>query len=156
MKFVCKFTVNVFAIGHITVYFIPIIDAPRIQLGITIDRSSTNSDNEDIYSQRELNAFGQDPYAIMLEENKENDEWTGELLPVRLGEQASLECRVDSNPPARLSWRHGHNSIAHSGEKLVIWAVDKRDLGEYVCEARSPVPNFPLAVARRFLLPEGT
>lgn len=89
------------------------------------------------------------------QEHEEGDPAADSLVPTRLGSSATLECRADANPRAEITWRFGQKLLAHSGSALYLPSVSESELGEYVCEAHSPLPDFPYASARRFLLGVG-
>ena len=86
---------------------------------------------------------------------EEQEDAADELVPTRLGASATLECIVDGNPHPIVSWRFGQKQLAHSGSALYLPSVTESDLGEYSCEARSPLSDFPPAIARRYLFKLG-
>ena len=62
---------------------------------------------------------------------------------------------MDANPRASITWRFKQKRLTNSGSTLHFPSVAQSELGEYTCEARSPLPDFPPTSARRFLLSTG-
>ncbi|XP_021567317.1 sialic acid-binding Ig-like lectin 13 [Carlito syrichta] len=67
----------------------------------------------------------------------------GSLLSVLEGQSLRLVCAVDSNPPARLSWTRGIQTLSPSQPLnpgvLELPRVCLRDEGEFTCRAQNPL-----------------
>ncbi|XP_004443440.1 PREDICTED: sialic acid-binding Ig-like lectin 8, partial [Ceratotherium simum simum] len=66
----------------------------------------------------------------------------GSSLAVLEGQSLRLVCVVDSNPPARLSWAHGSQTLSPSQPSnhgvLELPRVESRHEGEFTCQAQHP------------------
>ncbi|XP_014653054.1 PREDICTED: sialic acid-binding Ig-like lectin 12, partial [Ceratotherium simum simum] len=66
----------------------------------------------------------------------------GSSLAVLEGQSLRLVCVVDSNPPARLSWAHGSQTLSPSQPfnpgVLDLPRVESKHEGEFTCQAQHP------------------
>ncbi|XP_075871791.1 cell adhesion molecule CEACAM1-like isoform X2 [Nelusetta ayraudi] len=55
-------------------------------------------------------------------------------LEISEGDQVTLMCHSDANPPATYSWSKGNQTLDHYQQELVVWSVQS-DSVEYFCRA---------------------
>ncbi|XP_063218510.1 lachesin-like [Bacillus rossius redtenbacheri] len=90
-------------------------------------------------------------------------EETSADLSVQEGDNATLVCRANGNPPPRITWRRedGQHIImrrglreltaveSYNGSLLHFWRLDRRQMGAYLCIASNDVPP---SVSKRIIL----
>lgn len=58
-------------------------------------------------------------------------------LEISEGDQVTLLCQSDANPPARYSWSKGNQTLHHYQQELVLQSVELSDSREFSCRAEN-------------------